>query len=256
MSLAWKSNLAPGETVPVLVASCSAPGGGVGPAAVHLARLAGAGRVVECVRSDAALKRARRFGVDASGRLGRVLPARSVSTRSPGSRFWTAPTATSRSAPQVYAPHSRSAPARRSALCTPSTASSNSHGFMPRSTAKCPTSSRRTRCWTTPPPTRPLRSNVGSPRIRGYPCIWPRPARRGSTSSLVRRTGREEAPKRHPLTEEFVHSTPTSELGSRPGTPTRPLRLDQTADDVLDSIAATSPGLTNHDTPSGRRPIP
>lgn len=64
MSLTWKGHLAPGETVLVLGA-----GGVVGQAAVQLARLAGAGHVVACARSDAALERARRFGAHGCVRL-------------------------------------------------------------------------------------------------------------------------------------------------------------------------------------------
>ncbi|MEV4146901.1 zinc-binding alcohol dehydrogenase family protein [Amycolatopsis sp. NPDC049691] len=59
MCLTWKGNLVPGETVLVLGA-----GGVVGQSAVQLARLAGAGHVVACARSDAALERARRLGAD------------------------------------------------------------------------------------------------------------------------------------------------------------------------------------------------
>ena len=67
---AWRcltvtGRLAAGETVLVLGA-----GGVVGQAALQLARVAGAGRVVACARSDAALERARRLGADAVVRLG------------------------------------------------------------------------------------------------------------------------------------------------------------------------------------------
>ncbi|MCR6482256.1 zinc-binding alcohol dehydrogenase family protein [Amycolatopsis sp. OK19-0408] len=64
MSLTWKGTLAPGETVLVLGA-----GGVVGQAAVQLARLAGAGRVIACARSAAAVERAARLGADAVVRL-------------------------------------------------------------------------------------------------------------------------------------------------------------------------------------------
>ncbi|WP_410670036.1 quinone oxidoreductase family protein [Amycolatopsis sp. cmx-4-68] len=64
MALTWKGGLAPGETVLVLGA-----GGVVGQAAVQLARLAGAGRVVACARSAAALERAGRLGADGVVRL-------------------------------------------------------------------------------------------------------------------------------------------------------------------------------------------
>ncbi|MET8854379.1 zinc-binding alcohol dehydrogenase family protein [Amycolatopsis sp. NPDC004625] len=62
---AWRcltgtGKLAGGETVLVLGA-----GGVVGQSAVQLARLAGAGRVVACARSAAALERAGRLGADA-----------------------------------------------------------------------------------------------------------------------------------------------------------------------------------------------
>lgn len=62
---AWRcltgpGNLAGGETVLVLGA-----GGVVGQSAVQLARAAGAGRVVACARSAAALERAGRLGADA-----------------------------------------------------------------------------------------------------------------------------------------------------------------------------------------------
>ncbi|WP_244885474.1 quinone oxidoreductase family protein [Amycolatopsis vancoresmycina] len=67
---AWRcltgtGELAEGETVLVLGA-----GGVVGQSAVQLARVAGAGRVVACARSAAALKRAERLGADAVVRLG------------------------------------------------------------------------------------------------------------------------------------------------------------------------------------------
>lgn len=61
MCLTWRGRLADGETVLVLGA-----GGIVGEAAVQLARLAGAGRVVACARSATALDRAREHGVDAA----------------------------------------------------------------------------------------------------------------------------------------------------------------------------------------------
>lgn len=61
MCLTWRGRLAPGETVVVLGA-----GGVVGEAAVQLARLAGAGRVVACARSGDALERARAHGADAT----------------------------------------------------------------------------------------------------------------------------------------------------------------------------------------------
>ncbi|MFJ7214203.1 zinc-binding alcohol dehydrogenase family protein [Amycolatopsis sp. NPDC098790] len=64
MCLTWKGNLLPGETVLVLGA-----GGVVGQSAVQLARVAGAGHVVACARSDAALERARRLGADSVVRL-------------------------------------------------------------------------------------------------------------------------------------------------------------------------------------------
>ena len=56
--------LAAGETVLVLGA-----GGVVGQSAVQLARVAGAGHVVACARSDTALERARRLGADGTVRL-------------------------------------------------------------------------------------------------------------------------------------------------------------------------------------------
>lgn len=59
--LTRRGRLAPGETVVVLGAS-----GVVGEAAVQLARLAGAGRVVACARSADALERARAHGADAT----------------------------------------------------------------------------------------------------------------------------------------------------------------------------------------------
>ncbi len=65
MSLTWKGNLRPGETVLVLGA-----GGVVGQTAVQLARLAGAGRVIACARSDSALERAQGFGAHGVTRLG------------------------------------------------------------------------------------------------------------------------------------------------------------------------------------------
>ncbi len=66
---AWRcltanGELAAGETVLVLGA-----GGVVGQSAVQLARVAGAGHVIACARSDAALERARRLGADATVRL-------------------------------------------------------------------------------------------------------------------------------------------------------------------------------------------
>ncbi|MDX3189878.1 zinc-binding alcohol dehydrogenase family protein [Streptomyces sp. MN03-5084-2B] len=62
--LTGKGELAAGETVLVLGA-----GGVVGQSAVQLARVAGAGRVVACARSDAALERARGLGADGAVRL-------------------------------------------------------------------------------------------------------------------------------------------------------------------------------------------
>ncbi|VVJ19176.1 Alcohol dehydrogenase [Amycolatopsis camponoti] len=59
MCLTWKGNLVAGETVLVLGA-----GGVVGQSAVQLARVAGAGHVIACARSEAALERARRLGAD------------------------------------------------------------------------------------------------------------------------------------------------------------------------------------------------
>ncbi|HEX7306607.1 zinc-binding alcohol dehydrogenase family protein [Lentzea sp.] len=59
LALTWRGELAPGETVVVLGA------GAVGQAAIQLARLAGAGRVVAAARSDAGRERARRAGADA-----------------------------------------------------------------------------------------------------------------------------------------------------------------------------------------------
>lgn len=59
MCLTGKGNLVAGETVLVLGA-----GGVVGQSAVQLARVAGAGHVIACARSDAALERARRLGAD------------------------------------------------------------------------------------------------------------------------------------------------------------------------------------------------
>ncbi|MEU4250314.1 zinc-binding dehydrogenase [Amycolatopsis sp. NPDC026612] len=66
---AWRcltgpGELAAGETVLVLGA-----GGVVGQSALQLARVAGAGRVVACARSDTALERARRLGADSTVRL-------------------------------------------------------------------------------------------------------------------------------------------------------------------------------------------
>ncbi|SDG55515.1 NADPH:quinone reductase [Lentzea fradiae] len=58
-ALTWRGELAPGETVIVL--GC----GAVGQAAIQLARLAGAGRVVAAARSAASRERARRAGADA-----------------------------------------------------------------------------------------------------------------------------------------------------------------------------------------------
>lgn len=64
MCLTGKGELAAGETVLVLGA-----GGVVGQSAVQLARVAGAGRVIACARSDAALERARSLGADDTVRL-------------------------------------------------------------------------------------------------------------------------------------------------------------------------------------------
>ncbi|WP_240521499.1 quinone oxidoreductase family protein [Amycolatopsis vastitatis] len=64
MCLTATGRLAPGETVLVLGA-----GGVVGQAALQLARVAGAGHVVACARSDAALERAVRLGADRVVRL-------------------------------------------------------------------------------------------------------------------------------------------------------------------------------------------
>ncbi len=64
MCLTSKGSLVPGETVLVLGA-----GGVVGQSAVQLARVAGAGHVIACARSDAALERAGRLGADAVVRL-------------------------------------------------------------------------------------------------------------------------------------------------------------------------------------------
>ncbi|GHF91869.1 MULTISPECIES: quinone oxidoreductase family protein [Amycolatopsis] len=61
MCLTGTGQLAAGETVLVLGA-----GGVVGQSAVQLARVAGAGRVVACARSETALERARRLGADAT----------------------------------------------------------------------------------------------------------------------------------------------------------------------------------------------
>ncbi|MEV4835699.1 zinc-binding alcohol dehydrogenase family protein [Nonomuraea sp. NPDC049486] len=60
MALGWRGELRPGEQVIVLGA-----GGTVGQAAVQLARLAGARRVVAAARSAAARERAERAGADA-----------------------------------------------------------------------------------------------------------------------------------------------------------------------------------------------
>jgi NADPH2:quinone reductase len=60
MALTWRGELAAGEHVVVLGA-----GGVVGQAAVQLARIAGAGRIVAAARSTAGLDRARRAGADA-----------------------------------------------------------------------------------------------------------------------------------------------------------------------------------------------
>ncbi|MFD5826351.1 zinc-binding dehydrogenase [Lentzea sp. NPDC060358] len=59
MALTWRGELAAGDTVVVLGA------GAVGQAAIQLARLAGAGRVVAAARSAAGRERARRAGADA-----------------------------------------------------------------------------------------------------------------------------------------------------------------------------------------------
>lgn len=64
VALTGKGELRPGETVLVLGA-----GGVVGQSAVQLARVAGAGYVVACARTDAALERARRLGADSVVRL-------------------------------------------------------------------------------------------------------------------------------------------------------------------------------------------
>ncbi|MEU0790129.1 zinc-binding alcohol dehydrogenase family protein [Amycolatopsis sp. NPDC005961] len=64
MCLTWKGNLVAGETVLVLGA-----GGVVGQSAVQLARVAGAGHVIACARSEAALERARRLGADSVARF-------------------------------------------------------------------------------------------------------------------------------------------------------------------------------------------
>jgi NADPH:quinone reductase-like Zn-dependent oxidoreductase len=58
MALTWRGELAPGETVIVLGA------GAVGQAAIQLARLAGAGRVVAAARSAEGRERATRAGAD------------------------------------------------------------------------------------------------------------------------------------------------------------------------------------------------
>lgn len=58
MALTWRGELAPGETVIVLGA------GAVGQAAIQLARLAGAGRVVAAARSAEGRERAMRAGAD------------------------------------------------------------------------------------------------------------------------------------------------------------------------------------------------
>lgn len=63
-ALTLRGGLRPGEVVLVLAA-----GGTVGQAAVQLARLGGAGRVVAACRSDAAVYSARRSGADAVVRL-------------------------------------------------------------------------------------------------------------------------------------------------------------------------------------------
>jgi NADPH:quinone reductase len=68
MGLTWRGELAAGEQVLVLGA-----GGVVGQAAVQLARLAGARRVVAAARSEAARVRAARAGPDALVHLGRSL---------------------------------------------------------------------------------------------------------------------------------------------------------------------------------------
>ncbi|WP_336207324.1 zinc-binding alcohol dehydrogenase family protein [Nonomuraea sp. LPB2021202275-12-8] len=60
LALTWRGELAPGEQVVVLGA-----GGVVGQAAVQLARIAGARRVVAAARSAAGRERARRAGADA-----------------------------------------------------------------------------------------------------------------------------------------------------------------------------------------------
>lgn len=60
LALTWRGELAAGDRVVVLGA-----GGAVGQAAVQLARIAGAGRVVGAARSSVGLDRARRAGADA-----------------------------------------------------------------------------------------------------------------------------------------------------------------------------------------------
>jgi len=60
MALTWRGELTAGDQVIVLGA-----GGAVGQAAVQLARLAGAGRVIGAARSETGLDRARRAGADA-----------------------------------------------------------------------------------------------------------------------------------------------------------------------------------------------
>ncbi|MEU8638594.1 zinc-binding alcohol dehydrogenase family protein [Amycolatopsis sp. NPDC048633] len=76
MCLTAKGNLVPGETVLVLGA-----GGVVGQSAVQLARVAGAGHVVACARSDAALERARRLGADSVVKLSEDDDADSLARR-------------------------------------------------------------------------------------------------------------------------------------------------------------------------------
>jgi NADPH2:quinone reductase len=65
LALELRARLVPGETVLVLGA-----GGGVGQAAVQVARLLGAGRVVAAARGKTSLARARAQGADATVRMG------------------------------------------------------------------------------------------------------------------------------------------------------------------------------------------
>ncbi|MGW3349137.1 zinc-binding dehydrogenase [Nonomuraea rubra] len=76
LALTWRGELADGEQVLVL-----GGGGVVGQAAIQLARLAGARRVVAAARSEGGMRRARRAGADA------VVPLGPVTSAVPGRRI-------------------------------------------------------------------------------------------------------------------------------------------------------------------------